>query len=1129
MAGLLFVFMTLMCIVTLALELEPYHEYSFSKCDKTKIYFQLRTDFLEEKFRLKAKISIETYCSFDGPCAWKWSDTASSCITLVSQVPEFYNTGRSDLSPVITKGSRNYYFLFAILLPSNTVQRIIESPQFGITDETCALEFLIVQQGLEHGLLQVIVEYTSEDSWIVANISAFNYTQWTKNTLNLGKIHRKFSVIFQFYSLIPNKQSTYIGLDNLRMVNCFAEKHCEIPQQLCTIGGKLACIDLNQICDLRYDCDQREDEFLNCDKIPPGGRCDFENDLCGWYVSNTTAHSWTRGAYNDDPFVEENTGYYMYFDMNSTRKENGDKFYNNATLTSPIFNPPPSLLGEQHSAYYNSCAMRFKISAELQKGSVYLQLVIVHMQEKENITISLWMKDELYKSKVETVSLNVKSRYYLQFLVSFVLNPNYRIIIDNISLSPQCFGINIPTEQLNGYDYWKYSHLKHRTHKDFQFKNYLKFESCDNRGRNGPTQSQCETFYTKHNPNTVLKDIQVISQSPFKGFQRWKVPHEGFYTFIVRGASGGVSSIGIKSTRGAEVVAVMKLLKNEELYLVVGQQGEDACPKSSDFTRIPCPLSGGGGGGGSFVFLLDSDTNDISPLLVAGGGGGGSPFGVGYNVMGLLEKAMASSDFIHIKESNASLKQVNDSIFQGGKDGRTCLLGKSIEFQASSDGGFGGGESSGCFTGGHGGGHARVDIFPNSSYGQSGSSYIDALRSLSETNVIRERIDFDNGSIIIIPATEGCGCDYLCIALDETALANVTEPSNISIYWILVFVLSLVFAASSVVFAYKLYQRRISLHENQNSAQNLQLRSILESNDEADLSNYGLIHINFDVERLSQLIRGNLSLIKVLGRGAFGEVYQGLYRHKTDEAEIAVAVKTLPEISTRHAVRDFLLEAVIMANFDHPNIVRLIGVCFDSHPKFIVLELLEGGDLKNFLREVRQTPNNPSPLTIDDLVQCAIDVAKGCEYMENRHFIHRDLAARNCLLSTRGPKRAVKIADFGMARDIYSNEYYRKEGKAMLPVKWMPPEALFEGIFTSKTDVWSFGVLLWEVFSLGLAPFIGLSNSEVMEIINSGGRLGAPPGCPSIIYEIMIDCWNPIPEDRPTFFSILERLNTLTL
>lgn len=268
-----------------------------------------------------------------------------------------------------------------------------------------------------------------------------------------------------------------------------------------------------------------------------------------------------------------------------------------------------------------------------------------------------------------------------------------------------------------------------------------------------------------------------------------------------------------------------------------------------------------------------------------------------------------------------------------------------------------------------------------------------------------------------------------------------------------------------------------------------------------------------------------LNNFRALGQGAFGEVYQGTFKYKdTDMVEMPVAVKTLPEMSTGQAEADFLMEAAIMSKFRHPNIVHLIGVCFDRHPRFIVLELLAGGDLKNFLREGRHKIDRPSPLIIKDLLHCAIDVARGCRYMESKRFIHRDIAARNCLLTTKGPGRVVKIADFGMARDIYRADYYRKGGKAMLPIKWMPPEAFLDGIFTSKTDVWSFGILLWEVFSMGLMPYPGLHNRDVMHLVTGGGRLDEPNCCPPAIYQLMSMCWNPNPENRPTFHFLLNKL-----
>ncbi|KAI2654442.1 ALK tyrosine kinase receptor [Labeo rohita] len=205
-----------------------------------------------------------------------------------------------------------------------------------------------------------------------------------------------------------------------------------------------------------------------------------------------------------------------------------------------------------------------------------------------------------------------------------------------------------------------------------------------------------------------------------------------------------------------------------------------------------------------------------------------------------------------------------------------------------------------------------------------------------------------------------------------------------------------------------------------------------------------------------------------------------------ENTAMQVAIKTLPEICSEQDEMDFLMEALIMSKFSHQNIVRCIGVSLQILPRFILLELMTGGDMKTFLRLNR-------PRT---LLHMARDIALGCRYLEENHFIHRDIAARNCLLTCPGPERVAKIGDFGMARDIYRASYYRKGGRAMLPVKWMPPEAFLEGIFTCKTDTWSFGVLLWEIFSLGYMPYPCKTNQEVLEFVTGGGRMDPPKSCP---------------------------------
>lgn len=184
-----------------------------------------------------------------------------------------------------------------------------------------------------------------------------------------------------------------------------------------------------------------------------------------------------------------------------------------------------------------------------------------------------------------------------------------------------------------------------------------------------------------------------------------------------------------------------------------------------------------------------------------------------------------------------------------------------------------------------------------------------------------------------------------------------------------------------------------------------------------------------------------------------------------------------------------------MGNFNHPHILRMLAVCLEGHPS-LILELMEGGDLLKYLRRNRPTSSCSSSLTMSDLLAIAIDVAKGGKYLEDMHFVHRDLAARNCLVSSLDPSaRVVKIGDFGLARDIYKREYYLKEGKCLMPVRWMAPEA-FDGLATVKSDVWSFGVLLWEIMSLGKRPYANVNNHEVFQYVRNGGILNKPDGCP---------------------------------
>ncbi|XP_052873398.1 protein sevenless [Anopheles cruzii] len=292
--------------------------------------------------------------------------------------------------------------------------------------------------------------------------------------------------------------------------------------------------------------------------------------------------------------------------------------------------------------------------------------------------------------------------------------------------------------------------------------------------------------------------------------------------------------------------------------------------------------------------------------------------------------------------------------------------------------------------------------------------------------------------------------------------------------------------------------------------------------------------LNAEVSLLPQIRSDQIYMASssLLGSGAFGEVYEGVVKGVDGEAKTRVAIKTLKKGAKEHEKQEFLQEAQLMSNFKHKHITRLLGVCLEADTLLIIMELMRGGDLLSYLRRSRPIPGQAGRLTMLDLISMCQDVAAGCRYLEEMHFVHRDLACRNCLVSSTVPRdRVVKIGDFGLARDIYKNDYYRKEGEGLLPVRWMSPESLIDGVFTSQSDIWSFGVLLWEIMTLGEQPYQAKNNIEVLNSVREGGYLDRPKVCPEAMYELMEYCWNFIPEKRPTFrycVEVLEKLRANT-
>ncbi|XP_055219086.1 tyrosine-protein kinase Fes/Fps isoform X1 [Gorilla gorilla gorilla] len=258
----------------------------------------------------------------------------------------------------------------------------------------------------------------------------------------------------------------------------------------------------------------------------------------------------------------------------------------------------------------------------------------------------------------------------------------------------------------------------------------------------------------------------------------------------------------------------------------------------------------------------------------------------------------------------------------------------------------------------------------------------------------------------------------------------------------------------------------------------------------------------------------DLVLGEQIGRGNFGEVFSG--RLRADNT--LVAVKSCRETLPPDLKAKFLQEARILKQYSHPNIVRLIGVCTQKQPIYIVMELVQGGDFLTFLR------TEGARLRVKTLLQMVGDAAAGMEYLESKCCIHRDLAARNCLVTE---KNVLKISDFGMSREEADGVYAASGGLRQVPVKWTAPEALNYGRYSSESDVWSFGILLWETFSLGASPYPNLSNQQTREFVEKGGRLPCPELCPDAVFRLMEQCWAYEPGQRPSFSTIYQELQSI--
>ncbi|KAG7511008.1 ALK tyrosine kinase receptor [Solea senegalensis] len=1031
----------------------------------------------------------------------------------------------------------------------------------------CSLDMALFLHPKQSGQYTIwLIERDKEPLALFSTVTLPRITGWAVVHLTLGTHGGSpFRVSASYDQRIP--QDDMATIEPHFTTNCTMAASSPGPN--ITLESQYHCqqgpgIPVDKLCDFNTDCPLGDDEGELCRHFLSGSYCSFEEGECSWQSITGRGLSWRRVQSPAKASRQScpSSGAAFSVEGSQSKVQRGA-----VSLRSPLFPPP---------LRNSPCTVRFSLcSGGLQRGM--LSLWIVENSTGPEEQRRLWHSASEPKSErgwklIVLPLFGLADWFWLQFSIEDGPGPSSAIFLDNISFSMDCFmttngefpPVVISTTRLQ---LRPTINTTSRSTENPPTPNYSKtwiFHTCGAVGPEGPTPTQCLNSYR----NSIV-NVTVGTRGPFKGIQKWRVPETGTYRITAYGAAGGRSVMAMSRSHGVYITGDFLLKRDELIYILVGQQGEDACPNSNSILNKVCleqsrPMlnktqvkgGGGGGGGATYVFKVNKDV--YTPLIIAAGGGGR-----GYS-----------------SQSGSQLEQMDYDPSQPGRNGKSSAAGGGGGWNDSAPvsqggrplvlgaqggqacqkfwqtrGGFGGG-GGGCMSGGGGGGYRGGNTSMNDNAKHDGDDGTSFLNPEGETFLHALKAMEGDGEVIIRPVqncshcesgecheTEDrivCYCDdELILAPDGVSCINSTvviplapQPSLSHLALGLsvgtsALIAALLLAVSGVMIMYRRKHTELQSIQLELQSPDCKLSKLRASTIMTDYNpNYCFAGKTVSVSDLKEVPRRNISLTRGLGHGAFGEVYEGLAVGIPGEpSPLQVAVKTLPEVCSEQDELDFLMEALIISKFSHQNIVCCVGVSLQAMPRFILLELMAGGDLKTFLRETRPRLEQPSSLTMVDLLNVARDIAKGCQYLEENQFIHRDIAARNCLLTCKGPGRTAKIGDFGMARDIYRASYYRKGGRAMLPVKWMPPEAFMEGIFTSKTDTWSFGVLLWEIFSLGYMPYPSRSNQEVLEFVTNGGRMDPPKNCPGPVYRIMTQSWQHQPEDRPNFSTILERID----
>ncbi|KAM8916466.1 tyrosine-protein kinase receptor isoform 1-T1 [Spinachia spinachia] len=1157
------------------------------------------SSFMEENYsdpmfpyHLDSEDDIQiTSCDFETVCQWTLSNHGDQSDWSVGS-PRQPESTQAAMMPVTdhSVGSSDGHFLllssWASAEEPGRCEHHLTSPVLPGSDRHCTLQLAAYESGPAVGNLTLLIKPV--DSGSAAHAVDLNRRRpenrradWEVLQNFIGQVDEAFQVILLYTSCLRKDEGT-LALDSLEFIDCKAE-HQFIGHEAacgesfhCENSG--VCIDQSQVCNFHTDCPLGEDEgFICAGALPFGSYCSFEEDECGWSFSNEHS-AWRRVAGHEllerqdmqGVTLQRTPGLFLFLQVresNSLRE---------ASIHSSSFPPPVST---------TACQLRFSLYLH---GNFNGTLLVAIVEKGTGTAPLVWERNDQWTDDWEDVALQLTALqhgFHVKVTALWEKGSNADVALDDIAIGAACFetDLNLLLPLAHSGDFL--SPLPEPSASEVSLMTWL-FNSCGASGPLGPTQAQCDSTYRNQNVS-----VTVGKEDPLKGVQMWRVPATNRYLISAYGAAGGKGAKNHnKRNHGIFISATFPLEKGDILHILVGHQGEDACPGRNPHTQRIClgessviedklkgktgvEWAGGGGGGGGATYIFKMKGVDLVPLLVAAGGGGNA----------YLEDPESSLDKIQLDQyenstiapgtngqtgaagggggwkdtwKDSSHLKAGKSLVEGGEGGSSCSLSLS-KLSWSTFGGFGGGGGA-CTAGGGGGGYRGGDAALKdeiTSDGQNGISFIHPMGEIflqplaameshgnceikvqlncshCETHSCKR--EKDTHLVLCL-----CEDDNKVLASDNVTCVSTLDPEGpaprgkMSTSWILAVVLSTVASSVALIGTAVIlmwYHRKNNLDAVRGHlwSPEYKLSKIRSSTIMTDYNpNYCFAGKDACLNELKEVPRKNITLLRALGHGAFGEVYEGqVLGMSSDNSPLLVAVKTLPEICSEQDEMDFLMEALIMSKFSHDNIVRCIGVSLNILPRFILLELMTGGDMKSFLRQNRPRAGQTSSLTMRELLQMARDIAFGCRYLEENHFIHRDIAARNCLLTCPGPERVAKIGDFGMARDIYRASYYRKGGRAMLPVKWMPPEAFMEGVFTCKTDTWSFGVLLWEILSLGFMPYPCKTNQEVLEFVTSGGRMDPPKSCPGPVYRIMTQCWQHCPEHRPDFSTILERID----